>query len=53
MACKQGFLEGNGMCNNGNKPCEMGKCSLWDDDYSDCHDHRNSDYEDYMDEQGY
>ncbi len=51
MGCKQGFLECNGMCNNGNKPCEVEACNLWDNDFSDYHDYRNEDYADFMDEQ--
>jgi hypothetical protein len=50
MACRQNFLECNGMCSNGNKPCEMEACNLWDNDYSGCHDYRNEDYADYMEE---
>ncbi len=50
MGCRQGFLASNGMCENGNRPCEMQKCNLWDNDNSDGSDYQNPDYADYMDE---
>lgn len=50
MGCKQDFLECNGMCSNGNKPCEGERCNLWDGDFSGCCDERNPEYAEYMNE---
>ena len=50
MGCKMDFLTCNGSCENGNKPCEMTRCELWDNDSSECHDRNNDDYDEYINE---
>ena len=50
MGCKMDFLASNGTCRNGDKPCEMSRCDLWDGDFSDSHDDRNDDYAKFIDD---